>query len=431
MNASKTVAQMPNPASAAPLTMDILLQRQIDNRTSGNCAYLETFLRAARAGGFRTRVIFAPVQSFGNRPWASVHPQLATYIDETVWPISTRIGQRYVSLSPHVWGRFVVRLAKEAFMRMGISMRVRSYLGERICPEDARRVAAVCNARPADVTMAEYSSTAPALDHLTEATVHACLMHDLLSARADRFRQAGQEPDFDPIPLEAELGWIANCDLLVFASADELATVRKYFPQIQSVWLPPDAPDYVARPKNGPPRVVFIGTKHAGNEDALKHFIADIWPLVRAAQPETEFWVAGSIGAMLSPEEASQPGVRVLGRVDDLGELGGSQSVAIAPTRLATGVSIKLAEYLVLRMPSVAYPLALEGFGDALNDLVRTSASSEDFAAEVIGLLNSETVRLEMSRRAGEKISARLSCAPAAELMARAARTARSDGPQR
>ena len=416
----------PSARASAPLTMDILLQRQIDNRTSGNCAYLETFLRAARAGGFRTRVIFAPVQSFGNRPWATVHPQLAAYIDEIVWPVSTRIGKHHVSLSLQVWDRFFVRLVQEILGRIGITTPIRSYLGERVSAKDARHVAAVCNAQPADVTMAEYSSMAPALDQVTAPTVRACLMHDLLSARADRFREAGLPLDFEPVPPETELGWISNCDLLVFASADELNTVREYFPQIQSVWLPPDAPDHVARQKEGQPRVVFIGTKHAGNEDALKHFIADIWPLVRASKPEAEFWVAGSIGAMLTAQEAAQPGVKVLGRVDDLGELGGSQSIGIAPTRLATGVSIKLAEYLVLGMPSVAYPLALEGFGDALNDLVRTTNSPEDFAAEVIGLLNSEPARLEMSRRACEEIGERLSNGPAAEMMAGAAEVRRT-----
>ncbi|MFN3313912.1 MAG: glycosyltransferase family 4 protein, partial [Hyphomonas sp.] len=184
--------------------------------------------------------------------------------------------------------------------------------------------------------------------------------------------------------------------------------------------------DYVARPKAGPPRVVFIGTKHAGNEDALKHFIADIWPLVRAERPDSEFWVAGSIGAMLSAQEASKPGVRVLGRVNDLGELGGSQSIGIAPTRLATGVSIKLAEYLVLGMPSVAYPLALEGFGAALDDLVRTTNSPEGFAAELITLLTVESARLEMAGRAGDEVRERLSNMPAAQLMSEAARTLRT-----
>ncbi len=426
MGASMSLTSLPEQASPASLNMDILLQRQIDNRTSGNCAYLETFLRAARAGGFRTRVIFAPVQSFGNRPWASVHPELGAFIDETVWPAAIRIGKQHISLSLSVWDRFLVRLIQEVLKRVGIVTPVRSYLGERVSEKDARRVAAVCNARPADVTMAEYSSMAPALDLVTALTVRACLMHDLLSARADRFRKAGLPLDFEPVPPETELGWIANCDLLVFASADELNTVREYFPQIQSVWLPPDAPDYVARPKEGPPRVVFIGTKHAGNEDAVKHFIADIWPLVRAQRPESEFWVAGSVGAMLSGREASQPGVRVLGRVNDLGELGGSQSIGIAPTRLATGVSIKLAEYLVLGMPSVAYPLALEGFGSALDDLVRTTKTQEAFAAELVTLLNSDRTRLEMSRRAGDDVRERLSNVPAALLMSEAARNLRT-----
>lgn len=415
---AETAATATEHASPAPFTMDILLQRQIDNRASGNGAYLETFLRAARSGGFRTRVIFAPVQSFGNRPWAGIHPQLAAHIDEAVWPRTLRAGGRYWSLSPQVWARFTLRLAKEALLRIGLRPEVRTYLGQRVSTSDARAVGAICNAAPADLTVAEYSSMAPALDEIDAPTLRACLMHDLLSARSERFEQTGQVRDFDALSLETELGWISSCDLLVFASANEMETVRRYLPDVGAAWLPPDAPGYVAKPQPGPARIVFFGTQHAGNHDALEHFLADIWPLVHQARPDTEFWIGGSVGAMLSPEQAALPGVCLLGRVDDLGDLGGAQSIGIAPARLATGVSIKLAEYLVLKMPAIAYPRALEGFGSALDDLVRIAATPEAFADEVISLLDSEESRLAMSRRAETHIAERLSNARAARLMA-------------
>ena len=50
-------------------------------------------------------------------------------------------------------------------------------------------------------------------------------------------------------------------------------------------WVPPDAPDYQTTENAGAPRVVFIGTVHGGNAEALNHFLDDVWPLVRAKAP--------------------------------------------------------------------------------------------------------------------------------------------------
>lgn len=93
--------------------VDILVQRQLDTISTGNGAYLETFLRVIKRAELRTRIVFAPQHSFGNRPWASIHPRLGALIDEVVWPKTVKIGPRFWSLSPRVWFRFVKRAVKE------------------------------------------------------------------------------------------------------------------------------------------------------------------------------------------------------------------------------------------------------------------------------------------------------------------------------
>ncbi|MDP1555995.1 MAG: glycosyltransferase, partial [Hyphomonas sp.] len=157
------------------------------------------------------------------------------------------------------------------------------------------------------------------------------------------------------------------------------------------------------------PRVVFIGTVHGGNAEALNHFLDDVWPLVRAKAPALDFWIAGSIGKTLTPARAALPGVKVLGRVESLESIGGANAIGIAPTRFATGTSIKVAEYLLLGMPTVVYPLALEGFGHALDDLVVTASGPERLAAELLSLANDSARRAALSDGAREHARARLS----------------------
>lgn len=389
--------------------MDVLVQRQLDNMATGNSAYLETFLHMVKRAGMDIRIVFAPWQSFGNRPWASVHPRLATLTKSIIWPGAVKIGSRYWSLSPRIWTRFALRLGKEAARRLGAKIVIPSYLGREISGREAEIVARVCDVDPAAITLAEYSSMGPALKKLKAKTIHACLMHDLLSDRAERFRAGGQVIDFDETSVETEIGWLSSCDLIFFISANELAKVQRHLPDTQMAWVPPDAPDYQTAENAGEPRAVFIGTVHGGNAEALNHFLDEVWPKVRAKAPSLDFWIAGSIGKTLTPARAGLSGVKVLGRVDSLESIGGAHAIGIAPTRFATGTSIKVAEYLLLGMPCVAYPLALEGFGHVLDDLVVVANDPDALADEILSLASDAARREALSAAARASARGRLS----------------------
>ncbi len=399
----------PAPTDSPRPVMDILVQRQLDNMASGNGAYLETFLRMVKAAGMDVRLILAPRQSFGNRPWARIHPRILALVRKVAWPGAVKIGARYWSLSPVVWGRFAVRLIKEAYRRMGGKLVIPSYLGREISAHEAAIIARVCDAQPATITLAEYSSMGPALKKISVRTIHACLMHDILSERAARFAAGGQKIDFDVVSLDTEIGWLSSCKLIFFASANEMEKLRPHLPAARMAWVAPDAPDYGHIEGSPAPRVVFIGTIHGGNTEALNHFLTEVWPGIRAAAPDLEFHIAGSIGKTLTPQQAALPGVKVLGRVDRLESLGGANSIGVAPTHFATGVSIKVAEYLLLGMPCVAYPLALEGFGPVLDDLVVIAGSPEAMQAEILALARDPARRRTCSARARAEARNRLS----------------------
>jgi len=107
--------------------------------------------------------------------------------------------------------------------------------------------------------------------------------------------------------------------------------------------------------------------------------------------------VVGSVGKGLTEEERAQPGLKVLGRVDKLEDIGGASSIGVAPTRLATGISIKVAEYLMLNMTCIAYPLALEGFQTALNENVTLADTPEGFADEILKLVSNTCERAQQA----------------------------------
>lgn len=392
------------------MKMDVAVQRQLDNISSGNGAYLEMFLQAAADAGARVRLVFAPWRSFGNRPWARLHPRFAALSSEVVWPRSLRIGPHYWSLSPTVWARFAIRLGKALAQRLGFETKIYSFLGDPLEQHEAHVVACACASQGgAQLTVAEYSSMAPVLKLLSYPTRKGVLVHDLFSDRAARFRHNGLEPDFLEISRETEVDWMSVADVCFYASANEMASLGRQLPRSKGVWLRPGPRPCTVTPVVGPARIVFLGTQHAGNLDALRHFLVDVWPLVKQQKPDVEFWIAGSIGRDVEQDTRRDPQVKILGRVDNLGTIGGSDSIGVAPTRLATGVSIKVAEYLMLGMPTVVYPLALEGFGDALSDLVEIGSTPDQFAQCVINLLDNNVLRSQRSARSPEEVTRRLS----------------------
>jgi glycosyltransferase involved in cell wall biosynthesis len=403
---------MPNGLAKPELFLNMLVARQLDRMTTGNGAYLMVLLRAVRRAGLKVRLVHAPRRSFGNRPWFTIHPDFAAIAAKIVVPQSVRLGGRYWSLSPVVWGRFAARLGQEALRRAGLKLgavtRVTSLLGDPLSQTEAAQLAHISDRMPTSIVVAEYSALGPVLALLKSPVHKAVLLHDMFSLRAAAFRARGDRPDFRDTSEAEEVANISHAETLIFGSANELAHFRSLTPRAIHVWLRPEVPDYAAANDDAPPRAVFLGTRHAGNADALKHLIDDIWPLVRRKAPDASLWVAGSVCEDLSPTQASAPGVRIMGRVEHLISIGGGASIGLAPTRLASGVSIKVAEYLRLGMPCIAYPVALEGFGRELDDLVDVADGPQAMADRILVLLNDGAARRQRSEQGRAAAAKRL-----------------------
>jgi len=402
------------PAPPAPATprpaLTIMVSRQLDSMTTGNDAYLMVLLRAAKAAGMSIRIAFAPTMSFSNRPWLRMHDAYWGVIDGYAWPGAILRGRTFWSLSPRVWGRFALRLVKEALKRAGLDKsKPHSFLADVPWESEARALAAAADASPSALVVAEYSSLGPVLDRLKTGARKAVFLHDLFSSRADAFKDAGGAPDHEMITVEEEAARCRPADMLIYASLNEAARFGPLNPGKTAVWLRPEVPEHaISEDPAAAPRAVFLGTRHGGNKDALNHLVADIWPLVRAKKADAELWIVGSVIADLDPALGGTPGVKSLGRVEQLGSIGGAGSIGLAPTRIASGVSIKVAEYLRLGMPTIAYPLALEGFGATLNDLVDIETSPQAFADRIVALLGDYAGRVQRGARGRSEAARRL-----------------------
>lgn len=183
--------------------------RPLEGLTAGNDVYLMPCLKAARAAGCAPAIVFAPAESFANRPFAHVAQGFADIAD-IHWPGALRIAGGYLSLSPRVWVRFARRPVLEVLRRLGAPVSVRSRLADKPSQADLRAAARLVGRLRPDVVVADYSSLGPVCALTAEAPVSAVLLHDLFSLRAENFRRAGRTPDHTDITISQEAASVAH-----------------------------------------------------------------------------------------------------------------------------------------------------------------------------------------------------------------------------
>ena len=138
-----------------------------------------------------------------------------------------------------------------------------------------------------------------------------------------------------------------------------------------------------------PERVVLSGNQgYFPNVDAGLWFAREVWPRLRACRPSAELVIAGDRPARALRRLASEGrGIRVTGRVPDLGaEIGGARA-AVAPLRAGSGQQLKVLEALACATPVVASPLALAGLPAEDRAGVLVAETADGFATHVQSLL--------------------------------------------
>lgn len=150
------------------------------------------------------------------------------------------------------------------------------------------------------------------------------------------------------------------------------------------------------------PRLFFAGKlDYRPNQDGLRWFCAQVWPLIRNEVPTAEFIVAGS-GIGKEQSWLRQPGIKLLGFLDDreFAQALGSAWVCVVPIRAGSGMRVKILEAFLWAKPVVTTTLGLEGIEATSNEHVRLGDTPADFAAQVVDLLRDRLLAQEQGQAA-------------------------------
>ncbi len=156
-------------------------------------------------------------------------------------------------------------------------------------------------------------------------------------------------------------------------------------------------PKDVEKDPNG---IVFVGLMdYYPNRHGAKYFIDKILPLIRAAKPDATFYV---VGAKPTKEilAYSSDHITVTGFVDDVRPYVAKSKVFVIPLLMGGGIRGKALEAMAMQVPIVSTTIGIEGIKLVKDESVLIGESPEEFAREVIRLLEDAELRKRLSDNA-------------------------------
>ncbi len=306
-----------------------------------------------------------------------------------------------ISVHPVVHPRRFGRLTLcDRGRKVGNYLRGRSDVLRRFWSEEALGVVAGLG-RSFDVVLAEVLWSAP-LARAVEGTVHVLDTHNVehviatrtaaqtsgalkrglaaLEARGLRHDEAALLRAFDGVVAVSE---VDRESLLQLAPGITCDVVGNCVDTDQLQPLP--------APGGGPPVCLFMGSaNYPPNLDAAEFFATGVLPSLRRRFEGARMLMVGADPPpRLQELAAANPGVELLGYVDDIVEVYAESTVSVVPIRVGGGTRTKILEAMALKRPVVSTTVGAEGLSveDQRHLLIADTAES---MAEAVARLHTE-----------------------------------------
>jgi glycosyltransferase involved in cell wall biosynthesis len=202
-----------------------------------------------------------------------------------------------------------------------------------------------------------------------------------------------------------ELRTYRAADLLVTVTEEDAAALRGEggMPSVARI------PDLIvlmprtARPRE--PKLLFIGGfRHTPNVDAVHWFAQQVFPLIRARNPDAVFTVVGSHPPDDILALSETPGIDVVGFVEDTRPWLDDAAVSVAPLRYGGGMKGKVTEALSGALPVVTTRFGVQGLDAVSGVHLHVADTPEAFADAVLACLDDPDEAARMGHRGQELV---------------------------
>jgi len=97
------------------------------------------------------------------------------------------------------------------------------------------------------------------------------------------------------------------------------------------------------------------------NIEGINWFIEHVWPYIRTVFPGTRFYIAGRNSDKYFRKTIKDPGISLLGEVEDSLKFMSEHSVMIVPLRSGSGIRVKILEGMAMGKPIISTGIGCEG----------------------------------------------------------------------
>ncbi|MDX1614263.1 MAG: glycosyltransferase family 4 protein [Candidatus Promineifilaceae bacterium] len=150
-----------------------------------------------------------------------------------------------------------------------------------------------------------------------------------------------------------------------------------------------------------PNRLIYNGAlTYDVNFEAMRYFLAAVYPRIRRHEPDVELYITGRTDGVTLSSLALDDSVHLTGFVDEIGDVVGRSTVAIAPIWEGGGTRIKILEAMALGTPVVSTSKGAEGLMVEPEEEILLADDADRFASQTIRLLNNPELRMRVAQRA-------------------------------
>lgn len=199
---------------------------------------------------------------------------------------------------------------------------------------------------------------------------------------------------------------VRSFDICAVASAHELNHLRLLIGGARSeAVVVPNGVDCARNQPNCTPkisgRLVFNGSlTYGANHDAMRFFLSEVYPKIRATSPDVTMVITGSTRGVDLAELALHDSVHLTGFVDDVRIPVAEATVCVVPIREGGGTRLKILEAMALGTPVITTAKGAEGLDVVDGKHLLVADEPEAFAHRTIELLGNAELRRQLATSA-------------------------------
>lgn len=194
--------------------------------------------------------------------------------------------------------------------------------------------------------------------------------------------QLAQKTDFVVAISETEKSIISQ-----YLNSDKILVISNiHYPKIDKKDL---------KPFSERNNILFIGSAHTPNVDAVRYLYNEIMPLVWKTNPKIKVNIIGNVNEEM--KNISHPNIHFLGYIEDIEPYFLTSKLMVAPLRYGAGVKGKIGQAFEYSLPVITTSIGAEGMNLIHNKNALIANNPQDFANAILELYNNEKLWNKLS----------------------------------